>query len=450
MLAHALAFGVLLSGPSNADDMSSREKYSFCTNWVTQAEALNPDFVRYFPGENGWMFTPGDFSPLPSPTDRDIEALRRLVTYLSSKGTKTVIVVPPTRGLVASGAAGALRNRYAVANDDSIRRSYRSAIANLRSTGATVPDLLAGIDEAKLPAINHFYRSQDAHWRAEGAQLSAKFVADTVKKAVDLSSFPKKSYVTKMTATDPYRVSLLDALSKICGKTVQAEIEPRYVTEQVGDDAGAGGLLESSKTPVVLVGTSFSRPDAAYNFSGFLSEYLAVDVLNVAIAGGGLETSMLSYLGSRDFADAPPAVLIWEVRPFELPTADLIDQLMATLAGGCAADKALLTRSVPLQRGVTPLITLDQKQRSALKGPLYVDIAARDTGLNKYTLRLSYTDFTEEDVEIDMTRAAFPPDHYFHPLPADRLKTLDSVSLRPAARSSGKVTVSVCPISRTS
>lgn len=450
-LCSLLATGALHSAPAAAaspDEPSG--PYSFCAGWIEKGGEKSSDFIRYFPGNNGWLFTSGDFNPTLSPSDSDLGALRSLVSTLAAKGVKLAIVVPPTRGLLGSASAGQLRNRFSNTQDDQIRRSYHSAIARLASTGAIVPDILTAVEDAKLPPDNHFFRSQDTHWRAEGARLTAKVVAEAVRKSVDLSAFPKKQYVTRMVGEQPYRVEVLDAVSSICGAKLPRESEPRYVTEVAEGSIGGADLLGGGQVPVVLVGTSFSRPDGAYNFSGFLSEYLGVDMLNAAIAGGGLETSMLSYLGSRDFAEAPPSVLIWEMRPFELPYVRYTQQLLATIAGACPADKALLSQSVPLQRGITPLITLDQKQRDALKGPLYLDVAAGESGLNKYTLMFKYTDFTKEDVQIDMTRAEFPPDHYFHPIPADRLKRLESVALRPAARSNATVKVSVCPDRRAS
>lgn len=445
-----LAACALLSGYASAADTQVDNPYSFCNNWAEKAEPISPDFLHFFPGEGNWLFTDRDFSPVPSLTDKDVGELRKVVSALTARNIKTMIVVAPVRGLVSSGSAGPLRKRFARSEDDAIRRSYHAAIKQLASTGAVVPDLLSAVEAANLPASNHFYRSQDTHWRAEGARFSAKVVADAARKMIDLSKYPKQRFVTKMTGTETYNVKVLDAVDSICKTKPEREIEPRYVTEPVGDSSGSVDLLGGSQVPIVLVGTSFSRPDAAFNFPGFLSEQLEVDILNAAVPGGGLRTSILSYLGSKDFAESPPALLIWEVRPFDLPTADFSEQLLATMVGSCPVQQALLSSSVPLQRGVTPLITLDPKQRSTLKGPLYVDIAAGDTGLIKYTLRLTYTDFTQDEVEIDMTRATFAPDHYFHPLPAERLKSLDSVSLRPAARSTGKVTVSVCPISRAS
>ena len=146
-----LAACALLSGSAiAADEAVQSGPYSFCPNWVDEAEQITPDFIRYFPGSGNWLFTDRDFSPLPSLSDKDIAELRKVVSALSAKGVKTMLVVPPVRGLIGAGAAGPLRERFVRSDDDAIRRSYRAAIAQLASSGAIVPDVLAGIDAAKM------------------------------------------------------------------------------------------------------------------------------------------------------------------------------------------------------------------------------------------------------------------------------------------------------------
>jgi alginate O-acetyltransferase complex protein AlgJ len=72
------------------------------------------------------------------------------------------------------------------------------------------------------------------------------------------------------------------------------------------------GLFDEVTIPVTLVGTSYSagRP---WNFDGALKEVLGADVLNVAAEGQGPLVPMQRYLDSPRFADAPPALVIWEI-----------------------------------------------------------------------------------------------------------------------------------------
>lgn len=436
------AFGLALATAVGAAEQPPANPYRFCEAWPQQAPEIDPTYLRYFWGTNGWIYNIYDFSPLAPPDDRSLQALRQLVAALAARGTRLVLVVPPPRGLVAGDHLGAESPRYA-STRPAQRRSYAAAIAALARSGALVPNILTATDAAQLSPDNVFYRRQDPHWRAEGAELTAKAVASAIAQAIDLSVFPSRHFVTRKTGEEPYRSTLLDAVNQVCGIRIEPELEPRYVTEAV-DTAGGGDLLGDASQPLVLAGTSFSASNAAYNFGGFLSQALGQDLLNVAIPGGALEASMLSYLGSVDFRDSPPAVLIWEVRPMELPDAPTLAQLLATLEGECDPQSALFTRQVSLERGLTPLLSLGVEQRQRIAGPSYLDLDIGDTAINKFTLRLSYNDFSREDIDVDLTRAPVATDHYYFPLPTKRLGALEAIALRPAVRTPGEVTVSVC------
>jgi len=451
LAASAVALWLGFGATAYGESKSTPPRYEFCSGWIDKTASLSREFTTAFLGEDEWIFFSTDFSALPTPRDRDVLAVKQLVDVLAAKGTRLVIVVPPLRGIVEDAHAGPYRRKYLLEDQQSLRNSHRRALAALARTGAIVPDLLKAADAAKLPASVDFYRKQDNHWHSAGARISAAAVAAEIAARVDLSKLPKQAHASRITAQGPYRTLVVDKLAEICGpKFIARDQEPTYVTEPVGESAGGGDLLGGSATSIVLAGTSFSRPDGQYNFGGFLAEALGLDVLNVAIPGGGLVTSILSYLGSEDFSSAPPAVLVWEVRPFELPDEKFVGELLATIAGTCPTEQALLKQDSKLQRGMTEVMAFTPEQRSKLRAPLFVDVAIGETGINKYLLRMNYSDFTNEDVEVDLTRAAFPPGHFFHALTAAQLGKLESILLRPAARLNGSVTVSLCPARRAS
>lgn len=437
--------GLILMLAAGAAAQPAGKPHAFCAAWPQQASAY---FLDFFPGENGWIYKTIDFSPLHLPEDRDVDALAQLVAALAVRGTHLVLVVPPPRGLVAGATLGAKGADYVTVDAVAQRLSYRATIATLARSGALVPDIMAAVEAVHLPPDSTFYRKQDIHWSAEGAQLTANAVAGAIAQTIDLSAFPPRHFVTRRTDNKPYSSKLAKVLNQICGIKLAPEVEPRYITEAtdagITTDSAGGNLLGETSQPVVLAGTSFSNSTASNNFSGFLNQALAQDVLNVAIPGGGLKASMLSYLGSVDFRDSPPAVLIWEVRPMELPDAPLLTQLLTTLEGECDPQSALFTRQVSLERGLTPLLTLSVEERQRMAGPSYLDLDIGDTAINKFTLRLSYNDFSREDIDVDLTRAPVATNHYYFPLPTERLGALETIALRPAVRTPGEVTVSVC------
>lgn len=430
------------------------EPYRFCDAWLTEAPKIDPAFLQAVPGRDGWLLAVTEISGLTSvPDETSLLLLQQFVQALQKRGTRLVIVVPPPRGLLASGMIPPQLRRYADTSDDDKRKAYRAALAALARSGAIVPDILAAVEQG-LPSPDLYYRRQDIHWRAEGAELTAKTVAAAIEQAVDMAAIPRKRFVSRAMAPQSYGDRTVSMIEKICGARMARELTPTYLTEAVegGEGEGdGGGLLGESSQPVVLAGTSFSRPDApAYNFGGFLAQHLSVDLLNVAIPGGGLSMSMLSYLGSMDYQDAPPAVLVWEVRPHDLPDETMLRRALATIQGECEDGGAVLAGSAELKRGATTLLTLSPEQRRQMSQPLYLDVSVGETGLNKFRLRFEYTDFSREDVSVDLSRATVAAGHYYYSLPPERLRKLESVSLRPAARLHGQVSAAFCPINRVS
>src|SRR5471032_1648581 len=135
----------------------------------------------------------------------------------------------------------------------------------------------------------------------------------------------------------------------------------QFTTEPKGE-AGDGDLFSDAGNPeITLVGTSHSGKN--YNFGGFLQEYIGADVLNVAFPGGGLEGSMLQYLGSEYFQKRPPKILIWEFSPlYRLDQETIFRQMMALLDNGCEGKPALMSSSATLKPGANELLVNGKKR----------------------------------------------------------------------------------------
>lgn len=424
------------------------EPYAFCDAWLTEGAKIDPGFLDLIPGKDQSLLEVGELSKLTKvPDERALLLLQRFVKLLQARGTRLVLVVPPPRGLMTSELVLDEFKRYETVSNEDRRRAYEAALAALARSGAIVPDVLAAADEYGLDKPSRFYRRMDIHWSPEGSEIAARAVAAAVEKSIDLSQLPRRQYVTRAVPPEAAVDRVVSAIERVCKKKLPREFTKAYVTEAREAEPDSGGLLGDSVQPVVLAGTSFSRSDrSSYNFGGFLQQYLSMDVLNVAIPGGGLATSLISYLGSMDFREAPPSILIWEVRTHDLPDEQMMQRAIATAQGECEGQGAVLTTASDLRRGSTTLLTLTPAQRKAMDQPLYLDIGVGETGLNKFRLRLEYSDFTREDVSVDLSRATVAARHYYYALEPERLRKLESVSLRPAARLHGPVSVAFCPL----
>ena len=149
--------------------------------------------------------------------------------------------------------------------------------------------------------------------------------------------------------------TLHNMAGQLCGTSYAIQYMDQFTTEPKGE-AGDGDLFGDSGNPqITLVGTSHSGKN--YNFAGFLEQEIGADILNVAFPGGGLEGSMIQYLGSDEFQKSPPKILIWEFSPlYRLDQETIYRQMMSLLDNGCEGKPAQMTASTSLKPGKNELM----------------------------------------------------------------------------------------------
>ena len=108
----------------------------------------------------------------------------------------------------------------------------------------------------------------------------------------EYAQLPRKSFVTRREGLFGKQGTMHRAVQQLCGFGAREQYVASYVTEPVDETDGASLLGDTTAPAVTLVGTSNSDP--AYNFAGFLSEYLEADILNASLAGGGFAGALLT------------------------------------------------------------------------------------------------------------------------------------------------------------
>jgi len=173
----------------------------------------------------------------------------------------------------------------------------------------------------------------------------------------------------------------------------------QFTTEPKGEAADGDLFGDSGNPEITLVGTSHSGKN--YNFAGFLEEAIGADILNVAFPGGGLEGSMLQYLGSEEFQTKPPKILIWEFSPlYRLDQETIYRQMMALLDNGCEGKDAQMTASTTLKPGKNELLVNSTNLNLQNSGH-QVDIRFADTSVKKLQATLWYMNGRHEDIKIE-------------------------------------------------
>ena len=253
-----------------------------------------------------------------------------------------VVVYQPTRGLVNRNKLNPAEK--ASFDFDKALRNYKTMLGRFAQMGYVVPDLSPLTNESlpdTLPAHDFYFRG-DQHWTPYGAQRTAKIVAEKVKQLPAFADIPKREFETHKSGRMGKTGTLHNMAGQLCGTSYAIQYMDQFTTEPKGE-AGDGDLFSDSGNPeITLVGTSHSGKN--YNFAGFLEEAIGADILNVAFPGGGLEGSMLQYLGSEEFQTKPPKILIWEFSPlYRLDQETIYRQMMALLDNGCEGKDAQMT-----------------------------------------------------------------------------------------------------------
>jgi hypothetical protein len=271
-------------------------------------------------GYDGWIFrTRADFKEDFDINRQTRNAIVRMLRLLDKKQIHLAIVLQPTRGMLAGDyimSAGYRR--------EEALRSYRRTIEKLRSYGVTTADLTRG------PQGAAFFSRRDTHWTREGADYAARTIAALLEPY--LGDVPRKEFVREKGTERGFKGVLAKAFEGICKMSI-----PEEHFTSVSTYTTQGGLFDDERPQVVLVGTSNSAISRA-DFAGALKKHLNADVLNVAVSGGGIDTSLLDYLSSPGFRDAPPRIIVWEIPAYDkLRSESLYAQIIPALQGPCTA-----------------------------------------------------------------------------------------------------------------
>jgi len=363
-------------------------------NYVTRYQQ---NFTTLVQAQGDWLFrTQEDLRTEFDTTPEGYRRLQQLHDAFKSKGIELVLVYQPTRGLVDRNKLfPADRDKF---DYDKALKNYQAMLKRFASMGYNVPDLSPLTNEQQA---HDFYFRGDQHWTPYGAQRTAKIVAETVKKMPAFADVPKREFETHLSGRMGKTGTLHNMAGQLCGTSYAIQYMDQFTTEPKGE-ASDSDLFSDAGTPqITLVGTSHSGKN--YNFSGFLEQSIGADILNVAFPGGGLEGSMLQYLGSDDFQKHPPKILIWEFSPlYRLDQETIYRQMMSMLDNGCEGKPAELQASATLKTGKNELLV---NGRNGIKdlhnGNHQIDIRFADTSVKTLHATLWYLNGRHEDLKIE-------------------------------------------------
>lgn len=380
-----------------------------------EKDAYNTDFLESFTtlvqGKDGWLFRSDvelgyDFGPAESA----LPELKRFADALRQAGTELMVVAQPTRGLV---------HRRQLPDDsvsydyDRAAKAYADALERFRSVGIATPDLTSLLNENE--SQGYFFK-RDHHWTPYGAQRTARLVADSIQQLPLYEGLAKKTFSTQRVGYLTKDGTLGMAASKLCGVDHPIQTVPSYQTEANDNEGAALDLFSDAGEPqVTIVGTSNTKSNVNYNFTGFLQEYLSLDILNEAMAGGGFNGALEQYLPSVHFQETPPKLLIWEVPSYHLlGNETFYRQIIPAVFNGCENQRVTLQNTVSLKPGGNEIFNNASQGILPLKSRDYLlDLQISDASINKFKVFVWYLNGKKEKVSIDRNaRIAHEGRHY--------------------------------------
>ncbi|NWL76446.1 alginate O-acetyltransferase [Pseudomonas taiwanensis] len=365
---------------------ASRYTTSYQQNFVTLVEA-----------QGDWLFrTREDLRTEFQTTSAGYRRLQQLHDAFQRKGIELVMVYQPTRGLINRNKLDPAE--MASFNYQRALTNYRAMLGRFRDMGYTVPDLSVLANEQEDHAF--FFRG-DQHWTPYGAQRTAKLVAETVKQMPAYKGIPKREFASKVVGRMGKKGTLHNVASQLCGGSYAIEYMDQFATEPKDASDGEALFSEAGDPQIYLIGTSQSAQN--YNFDGFLSEYLSADIYNAAVPGGGFEGALLQLLGSKEFRENPPKIIIWEFSPlYRLDQESTYRQLFAMLDNGCVGKPAVLSAKTKLRPGTNEVLVNGGGGLKNVRNAQYqVDVRYADPTVKTMQATLWHLNGRRETLKLD-------------------------------------------------
>lgn len=398
-------------------------------------------------GKDGWLFRTKQDLRMDFKISPDALSLfSQFSEYLKKKGTELVIAHAPTRGMAASQMlpmSDPLVRDYDV---NMARENYINFIESMNNANVHI------VGTPLLKTGPRYFYKTDLHWTTEGAREMAQAVANYIKTMPIYSSLKKTEFVMSKSPDGEFKGNFTDAIEKICKVEMPLEIATQIsiAPKESIDNKSSELLTDLPSSEIVLVGTSNSdRDDFDMNFSGSLREFLSVDLQNFAIAGGGLDDSILSYLTSDTFKYNPAKILIWEVPGYYNLHGDeakrSLLQLIPATQGDCGT-KAIMSQNVSnILSGKVTLFNTETLKKSAGKN-VYLYLAFDKPIHKKFSV--TYFKVDNKKQEIKFSNSKNPKNiTFFYSFDTQTGPPLHSIVLNiPKDIQDRKITARLCPL----
>jgi hypothetical protein len=401
-----------------------------------------------YQGFDGWFFRDNDLKMDFSISPESQDYFRHLNEALSSRGIKLYLLPLLSRTLMAPTMVNTGDPWQQNYNVNLARESYKNFTRSIESHGVKVISLepLFKTYENADPYIYNFKR--DIHWKPTGSLIVAQVLSAELKKFPSYGTLSKVKTVSRKREEVGRAGTIMEEIQKLCVGNIEAEVYNPYEAERVLDKSADALFGDASSTvPIALIGTSFSAVDE-FNFLPFLEENSGLEVASFSIPGGGMFTSLISYLSSPFFQSNLPPLIIWETQSvynFNKGTEYGFREAIPAVAGPCDAERAVAKNTLNLRGVDKPYILLENlKGKKATGNGYYLHIFADNLGLRKFALEMDYDDQDGEWFPVDRSDRYNNQGHFYIELSDKISGNLDTVTMKDAGNTVSKVEITLC------
>ena len=422
----------------------TREQFLACSALQDESSYKKYDgFKKIIVGKDGWYFRSSqDLTTKFDVSPDNIALFKQLAAALKEKGTDLIVAYPPTRGIAAAAYLPDDIKDYDPAD---AARLYNGLIQIMNSSGVN----FVGLSAPKSGA-SFFYKA-DLHWTSEGAMDMAQAVAAAAKKLPSYQGLKKSEFRNEPLPDAPDEQKFAEPLEGICNFSPEPEMAILNETVPAKEGSTTADLFSSEFPRVVLVGTSNSnRDDNDMNFSGRLKEALSADVYNAAVAGGGLEDAMLSYLASKEYRDNPPKLIVWEIPGYYNlngdETVSTLRRLTPAVYGSCQTP-LVEAKNVKLVSGETDIFG-DLEGKIAAGTGFY--LRGNFSQPENKKISIVFRDGNDKSQKLKMKKfRKYPEDNsFYYAPPVDKMGALKSVGITVPEHENSTLNAQLCAIEK--
>lgn len=399
-------------------------------------------------GYDGWFFRENDLKMDFSISPQSLAYLKRIQENLKNQNIEFIFVSLLTRALMASDMVNKDDPWQESYNVNLAKKSYQEFIRELEEVNITTVNLDAVFSKIENSKIDEFNFKRDIHWKPMGADLVAQKVAEKLKKINSYDSLTKVNTVLEKHTQIARSGTITEELQKLCTTKIEAEIFDIYKSKTIiekNENALFGSDTET--TPVALLGTSFSAQDN-FSFPAYLQSYSGLDIANFAIPGGGMFTSILSYLSSPYFHENKPPAIIWEIQSvysLNKGTETLFRQVIPSIHGECEGENLVIEKDAQDISNSENHILFDNLADKKIFGEgYYLHLNVDNPSFNNFVIEFEYDDGDGEWFPIDRTDRFNNKGQYYIELSNKIDTNLNQIILKNSQNIPTEITAKLC------